>query len=365
MSRPPYKLIVWGPGGLGTVAIYEISQRKDLALVGVRCYSDSKSGQDAGVLAGIGPVGVKASNDVKALLAIDCDCIIYTPRDFGVYNNDDEILMLLRAGKNVITALPYQHFRFTREASFVQKMNDACREGSSVFYATGVDPDVISDRLLASITGLCADIKSIKLQEFWDSQGTPAETLVICGFGQLAEEAQKNVAAAQIAANFLLQVCHGVGHALGVKYTRVTTTHDYVTTLQAVTVPGFTIDAGKVGRVVHRGRGYLSGAEPFFEIEVNWHIGPETKPVGAGPNQYWRITIDGRPAITVDIDVRSSLHSTERMFQMGAHRSEPGYHATVAACLQSVPLVCQAPPGVMEAPLPAIRWRPDLRDAAR
>lgn len=44
----PYKIIIWGPGGLGAVCIWEAMTLKDFQVVGVRCYSDSKVG-DAGI----------------------------------------------------------------------------------------------------------------------------------------------------------------------------------------------------------------------------------------------------------------------------------------------------------------------------
>ncbi len=40
-------------------------------------HSADKVGQDAGVLAGIDPVGVTATNDADALIALRPDCVVY------------------------------------------------------------------------------------------------------------------------------------------------------------------------------------------------------------------------------------------------------------------------------------------------
>jgi 4-hydroxy-tetrahydrodipicolinate reductase len=124
-----YKLMVWGPGRMGSMCIWEIAQSKEFELVGVRTYSEKKNGIDAGEMVGIAPMGVKLTTDVEALLKIDCDCIVYTPHDMGDYKTDDELLSLLAAGKNVVTVLPYQNAHLFREAAFVEKLNAACQTG--------------------------------------------------------------------------------------------------------------------------------------------------------------------------------------------------------------------------------------------
>ncbi|MGH3584041.1 MAG: dihydrodipicolinate reductase, partial [Mycobacterium sp.] len=55
-----------------------VDHREDLELVGVRVYSEAKDGRDAGELIGRPPVGVTATTDTAAILALDADCVIYT-----------------------------------------------------------------------------------------------------------------------------------------------------------------------------------------------------------------------------------------------------------------------------------------------
>jgi hypothetical protein len=50
--------MVWGPGRMGKMCIWEITQSKAYELVGVRTYSESKNGVDAGTLIGVAPLGV-------------------------------------------------------------------------------------------------------------------------------------------------------------------------------------------------------------------------------------------------------------------------------------------------------------------
>ena len=61
-----YKVAVWATGGVGKYAIRTIADRPNLDLVGVWVHSDNKDGKDAGELAGIDPLGVRATRDAVA-----------------------------------------------------------------------------------------------------------------------------------------------------------------------------------------------------------------------------------------------------------------------------------------------------------
>ncbi|MGV0801365.1 dihydrodipicolinate reductase, partial [Mycolicibacterium elephantis] len=73
----PLRIVVWSTGGVGSIAIDAIRRRPDLELVGVWVHSDEKIGRDAGGLAGGSPVGVAATNDADALIALAPDCVVY------------------------------------------------------------------------------------------------------------------------------------------------------------------------------------------------------------------------------------------------------------------------------------------------
>jgi 4-hydroxy-tetrahydrodipicolinate reductase len=73
-----YKVIQWSTGNVGKFALKLVAEHPELELVGLWVHSEDKAGRDAGELAGIGNLGVAATNDVDALLALDADCVCYT-----------------------------------------------------------------------------------------------------------------------------------------------------------------------------------------------------------------------------------------------------------------------------------------------
>ena len=94
------RIVQWGTGAVGrSVLTAVLDPRSGLELAGVKVYSEDKDGVDAGVLIGRAPVGVTASADTAAILALDADCVVYTPR----LTNVDEVCAILASGKNVVT----------------------------------------------------------------------------------------------------------------------------------------------------------------------------------------------------------------------------------------------------------------------
>ena len=364
--REPYKVMVWGPGGLGAVAIWEILQSPAFSLVGVRAYSEDKHGKDVGDLFGIRPTGIKMSTDVARLLEIQCDCIVMTARDMGNFNTDEEIFRILAAGRNVVTPLPYQNAHLFRGRDFMEKLEAACRKGGAVFHATGIDPDLVSDRVVPALTGMCTDISSLTLQENWDSTYTAAELLGMCGFGMPPREAQKIPVAAAISTNFLQAIGRTMEHTLGLKYDRVEETHEFVPAARDIDSVNIRIKAGTVGRVTHRFRGFIEskGAQPFFTVEYNWVIGDEMLPEGVRPGEKWIVTIEGRPSMRMVVDLPASHRHKQRNYELGTFKSEPGYHGTIAPCLQAIPLICAARPGVVPSLGPPLHWSSDYRNLA-
>ncbi len=74
----PIDVIGWSTGTVGIHAVPAIIAHPELELAGLWVHSDDKAGREAGELCGGPPVGVSATQDGEALLALDADCICYT-----------------------------------------------------------------------------------------------------------------------------------------------------------------------------------------------------------------------------------------------------------------------------------------------
>jgi len=94
------RVVQWTTGLVARQAIRAIVERSDLELVGVYAFSKEKVGQDAGDLVGLGrPLGIRATDDIEALVALRPDCVVYMP----LHPEIEHMARLLRAGVNIVT----------------------------------------------------------------------------------------------------------------------------------------------------------------------------------------------------------------------------------------------------------------------
>lgn len=136
----PLRIIQWATGAVGTEMITTILDRRpDLELVGARVYSDAKNGVDIGTLVDRAPIGVTATTDVAAILALDADLVLYAPS----FTDLDDVCALLASGKNAATPSFLFHPRRIPEADR-EKLLAACEKGNSTIHGSGLNPGNLS-----------------------------------------------------------------------------------------------------------------------------------------------------------------------------------------------------------------------------
>ena len=96
------RVVQWTTGNVGKQSAAAIVRNPGLELVGCYAWSPEKVGRDVGDLCGMSPIGVFATNDVGALLALRPDCVVYNP----MWPSTDELVRILEAGVNVVKVPP-------------------------------------------------------------------------------------------------------------------------------------------------------------------------------------------------------------------------------------------------------------------
>ncbi len=93
------RIVQWTTGNVGRQSVAAIAENPGLELVGCYAWSPEKVGHDAGELCGLDPLGVTATDDVDALLALRPDCVVYNP----MWPSIDELVRILgcRSGEIV------------------------------------------------------------------------------------------------------------------------------------------------------------------------------------------------------------------------------------------------------------------------
>src|SRR6516164_7643067 len=75
-----YRVVVWGTGNTGRLALRGVINHPELELVGLLVHNSDKAGHDAATLCGaeeMSPTGITATADFDELLGIEADCLVY------------------------------------------------------------------------------------------------------------------------------------------------------------------------------------------------------------------------------------------------------------------------------------------------
>ena len=166
------RVVQWGTGNVGTHALRAIVDRADLELAGVKVYSEAKRGLDAGTLLGRGPLGVECVVDLEDVLALDADCVNYSavgstlPEAFD--STIDTLCVLLRHGFNVTSSSLEHLVHPVIVPEAMERLAQACADGGSSFYDTGINPGFTMDLWPITMSRLSRSIDQVRVTESVD-----------------------------------------------------------------------------------------------------------------------------------------------------------------------------------------------------
>lgn len=180
MPDKTYRVIQWMTGDVGQVGIRHFADNPVYDLVAVLVHSEDKVGKDAGEIAGIAPIGLAATDDIESIIAMDADCVFYTP----IIMDTDTVCRLLRSGKNVVTTSGFFHpTEQFREGG--DQISAACRDGGTSFHAGGIHPGYAGDILPLTLARVIARIDQIRVYEVVNVlTDTPLDHIDWLGFGK-------------------------------------------------------------------------------------------------------------------------------------------------------------------------------------
>lgn len=344
-----HRVIQWSTGTMGKLAIDYILDNPNMELVGVKCYSEDKEGVDAGEIIGRGPIGVKATRNIDALLALKPDCVIFSPNDrckdpliLGTdsHQNFLDTLRILESGANVISPhCPATHYAHLSDPkAFLDRVNAACVKGHSSVHYAGVDPGFFTDQMAMMIASACGTVRQISSWEILDYERIPVPNAMgDRGFGKPLEEVDDE----QIAASIKMLwggVAHLNAEALGVPLDGIEVEIDHwLSPNDFVGVGGFEVREGTVGAHYFQMKA-ITGGRPFYIMHHVTRMGKASGPdwPRLGDEGGYRVEIDATLPISVD-------------FPLGrgptAKGCDDAYVMTVSLLLNRVSAVVAASPG--------------------
>jgi 2,4-diaminopentanoate dehydrogenase len=339
------RVVVWSTGGVGAIAIDAVNRRPDLELVGVWVHSPDKVGKDAGELAGIQPLGVTATNDADALIALAPDAVVYAasgPERDGAAVPD--YLRLLEAGINVVstssTSLVYPPSYFAPD--WRDQLEAAAESGGASLYVSGIFPGFASDQLALLMTTQSKNIRTITASEVALNDHYPVADVMMdgMGFGRPLDFQPMLATPGFIELAWKASI-YLIASGLGVEVEEVRGSFDREPTDRDIEVAFGTIKAGTCGAVRTRTAGVVHGREAIaieHVIRMARDVAPDW-PTSEFDATY-RVDIEGDP----DIHCVMTLGEAE-----GHGAGRAAMAATAMRVVNAIPYVVDAPPGLLSS----------------
>jgi hypothetical protein len=339
----PIRVAHLGTGNVGRLALSQLVTDPRFGLAAVWVSSQAKVGKDAGELAGLDvTTGVKATDDLDALLAADPECAVYCAMgDNRPAEAIGDCLRLLAAGVNVVGSAPgvLQFPWQLMPDKYIARIEDAARQGDSSLFITGVDPGFANDLIPFALTGTCQRVEQVRCMEIADYATYDGAIVMfdVMGFGKPFDELpillQPGVlsiawgtAIRQLAAGLSIEV-----DDIAESYEREPAPHDF--DIAAGHVP-----KGSVAAMRFEIRGMVKG-RPAIVIEHVTRLREDLRPDWPRPAQpggSYRVEITGEPSYAVDICPTSD-------------KGDHNHAAIVAAAgriVNAIPAVVGAKPGI-------------------
>jgi 4-hydroxy-tetrahydrodipicolinate reductase len=327
MAGKQITVIHFGLGPIGSGIARVVASRSDFQIVGAVDIDPAKVGQDAGRVIGLDrDLGVKVSGDAAKALQKKADVVLHSTGSY-VEKIEPQLNAIIAARHNVIStceelAEPWSH------GKVAARLDKLAKKYKVSVLGTGINPGYMMDALPIMLTGLCREVKGVKVSRIVDASERREPLQRKIGAGLTVEEFRAKAAAKEIRHVGLAESVELIARALRWKLDRIEETIEPVIAQTLVRTEFTKVQPGRVTGVHQTGYGLKDG-QRVIELDLQMSVD-----AGESIDEVW---LDGTPEI----------HSVVR----GVH----GDTCTAAVAANAIRRVIAAPPGLLTmADLPII-----------
>ena len=331
-----------GTGNVGRIALCELIENPAFELTGLCVSADEKVGKDAGELAGLDvKTGILATKDLDAVLATEPECAVYCAMgDTRMPEAMEDVRKILAAGINVVGSSPglLQYPWGVMPDKYIQRVEDAARQGNSSLFISGVDPGFVNDLIPLALASTCQRIEQVRCMEIHDyASYDGAEVMHYMGFARSMDEIP------MLLQPGVLSIAWGtairqLAAGLGIEVDEITESYQREPAPEDFDIAVGHVAKGTLAVLQFEIRGMVDG-HPAIVIEHVTRLRPDLRPdlpqPAAGGGSY-RIEITGEPSYVVDIVPSSSYGDHNQAAIAGA----------AGRIVNAIPAVIAAPPGI-------------------
>ncbi|HOE57890.1 MAG TPA: 2,4-diaminopentanoate dehydrogenase [Bacillota bacterium] len=335
MRKENVKVIIWGLGAMGGGIADMLLKKKGVEIVGAvgRGAKIGKSMYDyIKTEKGSKPdVKIGAFEDVIKEKAADVVLICTNSFTRNVF---DKIAYCLEKKINVISSAEQMAYPKAAEPELTKKLDEIAKSNGVTVLGTGINPGFIMDLLVVAFTGACEEVEHIVARRVNSLSPFGPAVMEEQGIGLTVDEFNKGVETGKLAGHVGFAESIGmIADAIGWKLSDLKQSMEpIVTDVDRKSQYGFA-KAGDVAGCAMKGYGYVNG-----ELKIEMDHPQQIEPHLAGTDTGDYIIIKGTPNVNM------------------ANKPEiPGGIGTIAMCVNMIPHVINARPGLktmIDLPVP-------------
>lgn len=330
MPRKRLRIVQWTTGLVGRSAVRAVLDHPELELVGCFAWSADKVGRDVGELCGFDEeIGITATNDIEAILALRPDCVLYMPLQWVV----DDMVRLLEAGINVVSTANFITGKSYGEAD-MRRLDEAARRGGVSLYGSGINPGLANVLGLVA-TAVCRRVDRVSVLESVDATAyASAQTWLDIGFASppdspgLYDKARTRMLV-------FLDAVEMMAAALEIDLDEVRFDVDFGVAKKDLDLGYMKIPKGTICGLKSVWSG-IAGGKAVIELGLLWRLGDAMEPNWPTEEGYV-IEVDGVPSVRA----RYAIQYPANLTDFGVATANPAVNAIRA--------VVAAPQGLVTA----------------
>ena len=316
------KAVQFGCGPIGCSVVRYASLRPDVELVGAVDIDKSLVGRDLGEVAGIkNKLGVSISADADAVLSQARPDVVFLTTSSSLKVVYPQVEKCVAAGANVISTCEELSYPYRKDPQLSAEIDKIAKANNVTVLATGVNPGFLMDAWPLFMTGVCQQVKRVKVVRVQDASPRRGPFQKKIGTGRTLEEFKKLVATGTLKHVGLPESIAMIASGLGWKLDEITESIEPVVAKTQVKTDFVTVEPGQAAGIRQVGRGIRAGEE-LVTLEFEAFVG--------APESYDAVYITGTP--NLEVVIRGGTH---------------GDIATAAMVVNSVHRVMDAPSGLV------------------
>lgn len=332
-SSERIRVVQYGLGPIGLMAIRQILARRDLELVGAIDIDPKKRQRDVADLSGLRrPSGIRVSNRPQEVLGVNRPHIVLHTTGSRLEDVFPQLIYCLEVGARVVSTCEELLLPTVQQPELAKQLDRMAKLKDTVLVGTGVNPGFVMDTMAVVASAPCLELRSIRVERVVDAS-TRRETLQRkVGAGMLLNEFRRGARKGELGHKGLRESLLLIAEGVGWKLDNVTERVQPVPAHRSMRTKYLSVKKGQVAGIHHVCRGFRNRKE-VLNLDLQMYVGAK-KPSD-------RITIKGKPEVNL-------------VFEGGV----AGDEATVGMLLNMIHGILHSPAGLrtmIDVPIPRFR----------